>query len=303
MNTSGEVFREIGQLISEIPFLMAILRVLVIVGAGVPIVLLLAATLARYARKRLSPQVAILGRNVVRYLGFVLILLTVMREMGFELTPFLGAAGILGLAIGFASQTSVSNVISGLFLLFERPFAIGDVIEVSGTSGIVLSVDLLSVKLRTFDNRYVRVPNESIIKNPLVNITRHPIRRFDLNLGVAYKEDIGQVIGILNEIADANPWCLDEPAPIIMFTGFGASELQIFFAVWFAKADFAQLRSTIIREIKERFDAEGIEIPFPHHSLYAGEVTAPFPIRIVTENNAPQPLPTDPRAQADGASG
>ncbi len=302
MESAGELFAEISRFLSDVPFLTTALRLLVILGVGIPVILVLAAQLSRYAQKKLSPQVAMISRKGVRYLGFLLLFLTVLRELGFALTPFLGAAGILGLAVGFASQTSVSNIISGIFLLFERPFAVGDVIDAGGNTGIVLSIDLLSVKMRTFDNRYVRLPNESLIKNPLINITRHPIRRFDLNLGVAYKEDIGRVIEILNEIADRNPWCLDEPAPIIMFTGFGSSELQIFFAVWFAKADFLQLRSTIIREIKERFDAEGIEIPFPHHSIYTGEVTAPFPIRIVTENGSPQPLPSDPEPEAEHPS-
>ena len=294
MELLRDIVVEINQFIGQVPYLMTVLRLLLIFSIGIPIILILSRQVNLYAQKKLSVQVAMLGGKAVRYIGFVLLFLSGLRELGFELTPLLGAAGIMGLAIGFASQTSVSNIISGLFLLSERPFAIGDVIDVGGTSGIVLSIDLLSVKLRTFDNKYVRVPNENLIKNTLTNITRHPIRRFDLNLGVAYKEDIGRVIEILKDVADKNPWCLDEPEPIVLFTGFGASELQIFFAVWFSKTDFLQLRSTIIREIKERLDAEGIEIPFPHQSLYAGEATAPFPIRIVTENGTPQPLPTDP---------
>lgn len=287
-----DVVVEINQFIGQVPYLMTGLRLLIVLSIGIPIILILSRQVHRYAQKKLSVQVAMLGGKAVRYIGFFLLFLSSLRELGFELTPLLGAAGIMGLAIGFASQTSVSNIISGLFLLSERPFAIGDVIDVGGTSGIVMSIDLMSVKLRTFDNKYVRLPNENLIKNTLTNITRHPIRRFDLNLGVAYKEDIGRVIEILKDVADKNPWCLDEPEPIVLFTGFGASELQIFFAVWFSKTDFLQLRSTLIREIKERLDAEGIEIPFPHQSLYAGEATAPFPIRIVTEN---KPLPTDPQ--------
>ena len=287
---------EIDQFISQVPYLMTGFRLLLMLAIGLPIVVILSRQVQRYAQMKSSAQAAMLSGKAIRYIGFLLILLTCLRELGFELTPFLGAAGILGIAIGFASQTSVSNIISGLFLLSERPFEIGDVIDVGGITGIILSTDLLSVKLRTFDNRYVRLPNESLIKNTLINITRHPIRRFDLNLGVAYKEDIGRVIEILKEVADQNPWCLDEPEPIVLFTGFGASELQIFFAVWFSKTDFLQLRSSIIREIKERLDAEGIEIPFPHHSLYAGEATAPFPIRIVADCETLQPLATDPPA-------
>ncbi len=164
--------------------------------------------------------------------------------------------------------------------------AVGEVVSVGSITGIVLSIDLLSVKLRTFDNRFVRIPNETILKGELVNFTRFPIRRFDINLGVAYKEDIGRVMRILREIADNHPLVLDEPEPLILFTGFGTSALDILFGVWFHLPDFLPLRKTLLQEIKERFDAEGIEIPFPHTTLYTGSVTDPFPIRLVNSPTA-----------------
>ena len=101
------------------------------------------------------------------------------------------------------------------------------------------------------------------------------------------KKDIGRVMKVLTEVADRNPYCLDEPAPIIVFKGFGDSALEFLFGVWFAKQDYVTLRNTIMREIKERFDAEGIEIPFPHRTLYAGAATEPFPVRVVAQDGAP----------------
>jgi len=133
--------------------------------------------------------------------------------MGFQLSVLLGAAGILSVAIGFASQTSASNLISGLFLIGEGPFAIGDFIRVGTTEGEVLSIDLLSVKLRTPDNLFVRIPNEQLIKSEVVNLTRFAIRRLNLAVGVAYKEDIPRVRHILMQVATDNPLCLNEPAP------------------------------------------------------------------------------------------
>jgi small-conductance mechanosensitive channel len=222
-------------------------------------------------------------RKGIRYTGSVILLFIVLHLLGVKITALLGAAGIVGIAIGFASQTSMSNLISGLFMISEKPFEIGDVIKMGSTVGIVLSIDLLSVKIKTFDNQYIRIPNEKLLGSELTNITRFPIRRMDINLGVAYKTDINHLKSVLKEIAAANPYCLDEPEPLIVFSNFGDSALEFLFGVWFYKTDYLSLKNSIMQEIKERFDREGIEIPFPHLSLYSGSVTDPMPIRVVND--------------------
>ena len=185
----------------------------------------------------------------------------------------LGTAGILTVAVGFASQTSASNVISGLFLITERPFSIGDVIKIGETTGVVLSIDMISVKLRTFDNIFVRVPNESVLKGQVINYSRFPIRRFDLMLNLDYGEDLGRVRAILLEIAEKEPLCLIDPPPEVAFVGFGESAMQLRFSVWLVRQNYVKVRDTLPEVVKLRFDQEKILIPFPQRviSVRAGE--------------------------------
>jgi len=235
---------------------------------------------ASFAGDHLGRQTAMLLRRGIFYAGMLITLAVALHQLNFSLTVLLGAAGVLTVALGFASQTSASNVISGLFLLGERPFSVGDVIQIGGTTGEVLSIDLLSVHLRTFDNIFVRIPNETVIKSEVRTLSRFPIRRYDLQVGVAYKEDLDRVREVLLDVADKNPLSLEEPAPVIIFQGFGDSSIDLQFSVWTARENYLELRNGISAAVKRRFDEERIEIPFPHRTLYAGSATDPIPVRV-----------------------
>jgi small-conductance mechanosensitive channel len=255
----------------------------VVIAVGLLAMRLLSSFARRLSKRALTPQYAMLIRKGIKYTIGVIVLFIVLHLLGVKIGALLGAAGIIGIAIGFASQTSMSNLISGLFLISEKPFEIGDVLKVGGTTGIIQSIDLLSVKIRTFDNQYVRIPNERLLDSELTNITRFPVRRLDINLGVAYKTDIDHLRRVLLDIAAANPYCLDEPEPLVVFKDFGDSALEFLLGVWFYRTDYLNLKNSIMQEIKERFDSEGIEIPFPHLSLYAGSATEPMPVEVRRE--------------------
>jgi small-conductance mechanosensitive channel len=270
--------------IFEFEGLLTFSRAIILLVLGLLLASLSARLAARALRSRLTPQLLQLARRAVFYGLLGVFIAAALAELGFSIGVIMGAAGVLTVALGFASQTTASNLISGLFLIGERSFEIGDIIRVGNTTGEVLSIDALSVKLRTFDNLYVRIPNETLIKSEVTTLSRFPIRRLDLQLGVAYKEDIGHVREVLMAVAEANPLCLDEPAPLFIFTGFGDSALEIQYSVWAQRENFLALRNGITAEIKTAFDEAGIEIPFPHRSIYTGEVSKPFPIRLVNDN-------------------
>jgi len=264
----------------------SVTRAIILVIVGAAIAKLVSSTLTRVAGKKMDRHRTMLLKRGSYYLILALFLISALRELGFSLSVLLGAAGILSVAIGFASQTSASNLISGLFLVAERPFSVGDIIRVGATTGEVLSIDLLSVKLRTFDNLFVRIPNESLIKSEVTTLTRFPIRRLDVKVGVAYKEDLKKVRTVLDEIADRNPLCLEEPKPLYIFQGFGESSLDIQYSVWAKRENFLDLKNSIHQEIKSALDEHGIEIPFPHRTIYTGSATTPFPIQSAENRQA-----------------
>ena len=239
-----------------------IASVVILIGAG--ILNFLFRLLVRPLKRRISAQAYLVIVKGFRYTLFLIVLITILQQFGVRLTAILGAAGIAGIAIGFAAQTSLSNFISGLFLIFEKPFQVGDVIQVGSHKGVVESIDLLSLTLRTFDNLAVRIPNETLVKGELINITRHPVRRFNIDLGVHDREDPDRVATGLKDIASKNKLVLEEPEPVVSLVGFGESQLNFFIGVWHEKSDFLELRNSILRDIKVGLEKENIEIPFPH---------------------------------------
>jgi small-conductance mechanosensitive channel len=269
----------------DAPWVVTSGEIVTVLLIGIPIMLLIRYWMRRWVSKHYSSHYAMLVSKGVTYLGFALIFVYVMQALGFSLAPLLGAAGIVGVALGFASQTSVSNIISGLFLIVEQPFKVDDIVTIDNTTGVVLSIDILSVKLRTFDNKFVRVPNESIIKTQITNNTRFPIRRYNGTISVAYGEDIARVKEVLLDIADKNEYALSEPEPMVIFDNFGQSSIDLLFLVWAERDNWLRLKDSINEEVKRRFDEENIEIPFPHISVYAGRHTDPMPQITVPKNS------------------
>jgi len=247
---------------------------------GLPLTYLLSRGAERLLTRRGSAESGMITSKAVFYLGMTLITLTCLRELGWDLTAFLGAAGIFGVAIGFASQTSLSNIISGLFLVWEKPFSIGDAIDLNGTTGVIQSIGLLSVKLRTYDNRFIRIPNETLIKSNVINISRFPNRRCDLQFNISHKADPERVMEILREAAENNPYCLKDPAPAVYLTGFAESSQTFFFGPWCKRPEYVALRNTILTDVKVRFEAEGIRLAVPQRALQADPDGRPFSIRI-----------------------
>lgn len=259
------------------------IRIIFILTVGITSIHVISFMVKRSLRKQLSRQRMMLVSRTIVYTGYIGIVFIVIREMNYDLTALFGAAGVVGIVIGVASQTSIGNIISGLFLVSEKSFELGDVVRIGDKSGTVYSIDLLSIKIKTFDNLLIRIPNQTVISTELINVTRFPIRRLDFQVSVAYKEDLKKVKAILENVARNNPLCLEEPEPVIIFQTFGTSSIDLTIGVWFEKANYLAVKNSVFMEIKEAFDREGIEIPFPHVSLYAGEASKPVSVKLQDE--------------------
>ncbi len=253
-----------------------ILRIAIVVVVGLLLFRILASLVRRLPARGLTDQSRLLLSRIVFYSGIVIILVSVLDQLGVKLSALFGAAGIVGVAVGIASQTSLGNIISGFFLVAERTFQVGDVVTVGAKTGVVHSIDLLSIKLLTFDNLLVRIPNQFIIANELTNVTRYPVRRMDFSFPVSYSSDLKRVREVLLDVARSVPEVLEEPEPLLIFDSFGSSGINILFGVWFHRHSYVEVKNTVLSEIKARFDAAGIEIA----SFSSSIALSPQPIAI-----------------------
>jgi len=201
-------------------------------------------------------------------LGVFIIIALISIGAGKYISGVIVAGGILGVILGFASQQAVSNMISGLFLIFDRPITVGDPVEIENVSGIVTDISLLSTKIRTWDGKLVRIPNSTVFQAKIANYAKYKIRRIDLKIGVSYKEDLDKVKKVLEDIVEKHPLILSEPQPTIFAEEFGESSVNISVRVWVPVKEWFNVKTQLIALIKKRFDKEGIEIPYPQLDVW-----------------------------------
>lgn len=222
----------------------------------------------RFLKKRalvkVQPHTAVLVSKTVSYVFWALMVMYVLSLFGINLQAVWGAAGVAGLAIGFAAQTSVSNIISGIFVLSEKAMKIGDYISVGDVNGVVDSVDLLSVRVHTLDNQMVRIPNSAIINGMLVNYNYFDKRRLVFSFPVPYEVNMDEILALVSAVPASCPSVLQDPAPAAFYDGFGDDGITMKLAVWFNRADFIKVKNEVYIAIMKLCRAHGFEIPFTH---------------------------------------
>ncbi len=217
--------------------------------------------------RREQRQIFSLLLKVAKGIIWALVLVQGLRGVGVDVVSILGAAGVAGVAIGFASQTALSNLISGAFLVSERSFRMGDYIQVGGEEGTVESINLLSVYLRRSDNTLVRVPCETLIKTPVRNLTGAELRRIDLDIGVDYASNLTEVKEVIMRVITERPQLMSEPAPTVTFSGFGDSSLNLHIGAWCKTEVYHAVRYEFATALLAAFAERGINIPFPIRAI------------------------------------
>jgi small-conductance mechanosensitive channel len=225
-------------------------------------------------RQDRDPELIVLLEMLTRWgilaLGIVLALEQLAPG---RFSSLIAGLGIAGFTIGFALQDVAKNFVAGILLLIQQPFEIGDAIEVAGYGGTVLDISLRSTDLRTWDGRHVLIPNGDVFINPIVNFSRATHRRVKISVGVAYNSDLDKVTRVALDAIINVPGLLQDPAPSVIFSAFSDSAIE-FSAYYWIDTDVASLgiaQDTGIKAIKNSFERELIEIPYPIRTVITTE--------------------------------
>ncbi|ADB58300.1 mechanosensitive ion channel family protein [Archaeoglobus profundus] len=211
--------------------------------------------------------------KVIYYGIIVVAFLGVTPLLGLNLSGLLVAGGIAGIVIGFASQSVVSNFVSGLFLLWERPIKIGDAIQVEGVSGIVEDIHVMSTVVRTFNGLYVRIPNEKMFTSNIVNYVANVARRIEYIIGISYDDDADKAVEVIKGVIEEEPFALKEPSPDVFVDNLGDSSVNIVVRFWAPVSEWYDVKKRLLWKIKVELEKNGITIPFPQRVLwFANEV-------------------------------
>jgi small-conductance mechanosensitive channel len=234
----------------------------------------------RLPLKNLSPNRRELVTRVVGYGIFLLTLGLALNAIGVKLGVVLGAMGVLTIGLSFAAQNTVSNLLSGIFLMIEEPFEIGDWVQVGAAEGTLIEIRLLSFRIRTFDYRLVRVPSKTVFDSIAFNMNAYERRRVSIPIGVGYGEDLLNVKRVLFEVAANCEYALKDPGPVLFGGEYADSSVTMTFGVWVKTSNFAIGKFTLMAEVLKAFATENIEIPFPYRQLVAGQGD-PVSIRLL----------------------
>ncbi|HGY90049.1 MAG TPA: mechanosensitive ion channel [Planctomycetes bacterium] len=206
--------------------------------------------------------------NTVRKTVYFIGIMMALGQIGIDIGPLLAGIGVMGFVVGFALQGTLSNFASGIMILLYRPYDIGDVVSAAGATGKVTAMSLVSTTLTTPDNQIVVIPNSSIWGGVITNITGNDTRRVDLVFGIGYDDDIGLALRVLEDIVTKHPKVLESPAPVVQLHELADSSVNFVVRPWSKTSDYWTVYWDITKEVKERFDKEGLSIPYPQQDIH-----------------------------------
>jgi len=227
--------------------------------------------------KGLSSLLAGFLSGLLYWLTIVIGLSLVLSVLGIDITPLFALIGGVSFILAFAMQETIANFFSGLMIMLNKPFDEGDYVDLEGlASGTVKQTNLISTTIATIDNKIVAIPNNRVWNSVITNVSASETRRVDMVFGISYSDSIEQATELLKEIVTNHPLALETPEPVICVGELADSSVNIFCRPWSKNENYWTLYWDMQRTVKERFDAEGISIPFPQLSIHI-ESSSPIP--------------------------
>jgi small conductance mechanosensitive channel len=256
-----------------VPYSWNLVAALVILVVGYWVVSRLCVLLEHRMQARMDATIARFIARLVRVGSLVFVLIAGLEQLGLQTTSLVAIFGAAGLAVGLALKDSLGNFAAGVMLILFRPFREQDYVEAGGTSGTVSEIRIFATRLVTPDNKVITVPNGSILASDITNYSAMPTRRVDMVFGVSYDSDLKRVRAVLQELLDADERVLADPAPVIVVGELGDSAINFLVRPWTSTGDYWPFKWDFTERVKERFDAEGITIPFPQMDVHLNSGT------------------------------
>ncbi len=198
----------------------------------------------------------------------IFVVISAISKLGVQTTSFVAVIGAAGLAVGLALQGSLSNFAAGILLILFKPFKVGNFVKAGGEAGVIVEVGIFTTEMKTPDNVQIIIPNATIMGSAITNVSAHPTRRIDMTLGVGYGDDLNKAKQIMEDLLSADERVLKDPVVTIAVANLGDSSVEFVVRPWVNSADYWAVKSDFIKAVKEKFDAEGISIPYPQSDVH-----------------------------------
>jgi small conductance mechanosensitive channel len=267
MNIFDQISQQVDAGLKEAPLLLERLIVgLIVFGIGYLITRLVQHAVVRAVRRTPGgTAVEHALSRVIAIVGITLSLLTALSTVGIDINALIAALGLTSLAIGLALKDTIENAITGVLLLIQRPFKVGDVIQVSSVTGTVVDVAIRTTKIKSVDGLHVLIPNRHVYDAVITNWSYYPQRRVTMTVGVAYETDLARAYRALSEAVTATPGVLAEPALAVSFEGFDESSIRMVFRFWieWQNTNAVNLQTQLTQVIMDVARREGINLPYP----------------------------------------
>ncbi|KYC48092.1 MAG: Small-conductance mechanosensitive channel MscMJ [Candidatus Methanofastidiosum methylothiophilum] len=262
-----EIFKPILSAISAknvFPFVLAITFIIlsILISKGLTI------GLRKYFKEKMEKDRLGVLLKITYYSIIALTIILVLPIIGINTSSLLVAGGVTGIIIGFASQSIVGNLMSGFFLMAERPIKIGSQVEIDSVRGYVEDIGLMSTILRDYEGLYTRIPNEKVFTNNIKNYSANVARRIEYSIGIRFTDDAEKAINIVKELVDEHPYILKHPSPDVFVDNISDSSVILMMRAWAPISQWYETKKELLWQIKTNLEKEGIQIPYPQRVIW-----------------------------------